>query len=154
MPASSDYLNQPHRSLDDVLRERETAPPVHRRALFRQAMAAAAAIGATAALPADAAATSTADDPLPALVDEYFRLIDVVNNGLEAESDLAFDQEDALVQHIVDTAATTSAGILAQLRVLRDIIETDGGYWTDNRNFRLLDAMAAGVERLGRGGAA
>jgi hypothetical protein len=131
---------------------------LNRRNLLHRALAGAAgaaiALPASAAVPSSAAAISSAD-PLPAMVDEYFRLIDVVNNSPDPEeSDLAFEQEDALVQHVVDTAATTAAGLLAQLRVLRDIVQTSGDDWTDNQNTRLLDTMGAGIERLSAGGVA
>lgn len=61
MSASSDYLNQPQRSLDDVLRDRDKPPSLDRRSLLTRALA-GAAIGATAALPVATAGAESAPD--------------------------------------------------------------------------------------------
>lgn len=93
--------------------------------------------------------------PVEALVDEYFALLaDMKRRRLEtAEMDQVFDASEAVMARVVDAVAPNAAGILAQLRLLRDIMET-GSTWSDDRNYRLLAGVAAGVERLGRGGAA
>jgi hypothetical protein len=126
-------------------------PAFNRRSLLHRAVAGVvgAAIGASA-LPVAAAVS----DPLPAMVDEYFRLNDAQNNAPSQEAgDLAFGQQDALVQRIVDTVAPTAAGILAQLRLLSEMAEI-GTEWIDDRDIRLIDSMAAGLRALSAGGAA
>ena len=96
---------------------------------------------------------STVDhDPIPAAVDEYFRLIDEVNRG---GGDRVFDQEEAVGERIYDAVAPTAAGILAQLRLLRECVEIGSSGWTDNRDMRLFDSIAAGLRALAvKGGAA
>jgi hypothetical protein len=103
----------------------------------------------------------TGGDQLPALVDEYFRIVDEVNApGISQEHfDQVFEQGEAAVQRVVDMVPPTAAGILAQLRLLRHITgldrggDGDDGNWCDDRDFRLFDSIAAGVERLAAGGA-
>jgi hypothetical protein len=100
-------------------------------------------------------------DPLPELVDQYFRIVDEVNRpGIsQAHCDAVFEHGEAAVQRVVDMVPPTAAGILAQLRLLRHIAcAADCGdenpIWRDNRDRRLIDSIAAGVERLAAGGAA
>jgi hypothetical protein len=123
----------------------ETTPRRHRRRDFLTIGAAAAA--AVAGLKASPAVAAVAD-PVPELVDEYFRLIDVVNTADQVTSDQAFEQEEAIALRLVDTVAPSTAGILAQMRLLRDIVDT-GSSWTDSRDVRLLDSIEAGITRLG-----
>jgi hypothetical protein len=113
------------------------------------AVSAGAAIGATAA----AAPAAAIVDPIPGLVDEYFQLVDVVNRSGGKIADLAFEKEEQVTQRIVDMVAVTPAGVLAQLRLMRNEI-ADLGEWVDNRNNRLFDSIVAGVARLMAGGAA
>lgn len=124
-----------------------------RRALFHRALtvAAAASVGTVTNLPAAVGSASQHDPVLP-LVDEYFRLVDEVNQGGE-RSHQAFEEEEAIGERIYDAVATTAAGILAQLRLLRECAETGSG-WTDDRDMRLFDSITAGIERLVPGGVA
>jgi hypothetical protein len=115
-----------------------------RRDFLTIGAAAAAAVAGLKASPAVAAVA----DPVPELVDEYFRLIDVVNTADQVTSDQAFEQEEAIALRLVDTVAPSTAGILAQMRLLRDIVDT-GSSWTDSRDVRLLDSIEAGITRLG-----
>jgi hypothetical protein len=99
-------------------------------------------------------------DPLLGLVDQYFAIVDEVNSpGLSQERcDQIFPCGEALVLRLVDTVPTTAAGILALLRLLHHItdVAADGdedGNWCDNRDLRLINSIAAGVERLVAGGA-
>ena len=94
-------------------------------------------------------ADPTAPDPVPALVDEYFRLVAVVN-AAESEALIgeAFAKGTAVVQRAVDAVPSTVAGILAQLRLLREVKDF-GDEWSDDRDVRLLNAIEAGVRRLG-----
>jgi len=93
------------------------------------------------------------DDPIPALVDEWFRAWD----RAEEDGDF-FDQAEAITDPIeavlFDAVPTSLAGVLAQLRFLRRCIDDSGEeLYTDNRVARLIDAIIAGVERI-EGGAA
>jgi len=145
-----------------------TFPTSNRRAFLTRALAGVAdatiAAGTGNAIPpADddrwrsigaVAASMVASDPVPGLVDEYFRLVAEVNRSeTEEHADRAFEDEEAITEHVVDTVASSAAGILAQLRLLGDFIDI-GTNWNDGRDNRLLAAIAAGVERLSAGGAA
>jgi hypothetical protein len=124
----------------------ETSPRRHGRRDFLTIGAAVAAVVAGIKMPPAGAVVS---DPMPALVDQYFRLIDVVNTANDRDTaDRAFEQEEAISQQVVDTVAPSAAGILAQIRMLRDIIDTSSG-WADDRDVRLLDSIEAGVSHLG-----
>src|SRR4029077_13340618 len=99
-------------------------------------------------------------DPLPELVDQYFRIVDEVKRpGISQEHcDAVFEHGEAAVQRLVYTVPPTVAGILAQLRLLRHFVDYDSGgdecpNWRDHRDGRLIDSIAAGVERLAAGGA-
>jgi hypothetical protein len=145
-----------------------TFPASNRRAFLTRALAGVA--GATIAAgtgnatpPADddrwrsigaVAASIVASDPVPGLVDEYFRLEAEVNRSeTEEDSDRAFELEEAITERVVDMVASSAASILAQIRLLHNFIDT-GTNWNDDRDNRLLAAIGAGVERLSVGGVA
>jgi hypothetical protein len=129
--------------------------PVPEADCLRQVLA---VVEAASAEPATAAAASNdaAGDPLPALVQQYFDLVAEYDKGEEgAPRDRLYDAGEALVQAIVDMVPATPAGMLAQLRLMRNLlhIEEHGGF-VDRREVRVIDAIAAGIERMGSGSAA
>jgi hypothetical protein len=88
------------------------------------------------------------DDPIPAMVDEWFRAWDLV------ESNDDFDQAEAITDPIqavlLDAVPTSLSGIAAQLRFLHHFAADAGDLYTDGRLTRIIDAMTAGVERMER----
>jgi hypothetical protein len=92
-----------------------------------------------------------ADASVADLVGEYFALIAFMNrNSDAAANDEAFEAEEAVVARVIDMVAPTAAGILAQIRLLCDCMESGSCQWSDDRDKRLLTSIAAGVERLAR----
>jgi hypothetical protein len=90
------------------------------------------------------------NDPVSALVDEYFRLLDAGDEAGEDDDAASafFDQADVLQKRVVDMVPTTVSGVLALLRLLPWVI--DFGAWSDDRDGRLYETILAGASRLGR----
>jgi hypothetical protein len=86
------------------------------------------------------------DDPIPALVDTYFRAWDRVEQDPDFQ-DEAEAITDPIKAVLFDAVPTSLAGVSALLRLLRPFA-IDGTIYTENRVARLIDAMIAGVERM------
>lgn len=90
------------------------------------------------------------DDPIPALVDEWFRAWADVEKG--GDCDRAAAITGPINAALFDAVPSSLAGITAQLRFLRRFA-IDGTLYSDNRMNRLIDALIAGVERMTGGSA-
>jgi hypothetical protein len=90
-------------------------------------------------------------DPIIALVDEYFRLMDegdaVAPDG-DTGAAVFFDQVRAILKRIVDMRATSLPGVCAQLRLLAEIVDIGDGEWTDDRDGRFYRSLLSGAARL------
>jgi hypothetical protein len=93
------------------------------------------------------------DDPIVALVDEYFRLLDEGDTVLSSSDDddaatSFFDQANIILKRVVDMPATSPAGIYAQLRLLAEVVDIGDGEWIDDRDGRLYRSLLSGAARL------
>jgi hypothetical protein len=94
-------------------------------------------------------------DPLPALVDDRFRLLKQCPNGDDRNDEEVFDRclDEAqrrirrLDERIVRSVATSTPGLLAQLRLLAAFYE-ESANGAGRRGSLLIQAIAEGVTQL------
>ena len=95
------------------------------------------------------------DDPLPGLVEGRFRVLSECtargnqddHDTFERRADKALRRARRLDEQIVRTVATSTSGLLAQLRLLSAFFDesTNGA---GRRGALLIQSIAAGIERL------
>jgi hypothetical protein len=101
---------------------------------------------------------NVSNDPLPGLVEGRFRVLSectakgnqIHHDASERRVDEALRRARRLDEQIVRTIATSTSGLLAQLRLLSAFFDesTNGA---GRRGALLIQSIAAGIERLGAG---
>jgi len=98
---------------------------------------------------------TTAVDPLPALVEDRFRLLRLCPAGDDRNDEEIFDRRldetqrriRRLDERIIRTVATSTPGLLAQLRLLAQFYE-ESANGAGRRGSLLIQAIAEGVTQL------
>ena len=106
----------------------------------------------------NASPLNVVDDPLPGLVEGRFRVLSectargnqIHHDASERRVDEALRRARRLDEQIVRTVATSTLGLLAQLRLLSAFFDesTNGA---GRRGALLIQSIAAGIERLDAG---
>jgi hypothetical protein len=92
-------------------------------------------------------------DPLPGLVEGRFRILNGGRNdrgAFERRIDEALRRARRLDEQIVRTVATSTSGLLAQLRLL-SVFYDESTNGAGRRGALLIQTIAAGIERLDAG---
>ena len=87
-------------------------------------------------------------DPLPAMSAERDRLWTEIDNGSRPGDADKMRRADIIEEQIIGMVASSASGIIAQLRLAKELTEIDLLDGRDDREDRLNATIIAGVERL------
>jgi hypothetical protein len=97
-----------------------------------------------------AGGTEDAPDPLPALVAERMKILEIADLPIarSAEENAKLGgQYGTLDNRIAGMVAPSIEGVLAQFELLMKLTEDGDQIWGDNRDRRLMEAIKAGLRK-------